>query len=456
MKKILLIGRPNVGKSTLFNRLCQKKIALVDDQAGVTRDIKMHQANLLGLEFIALDSAGWTSEEKIGLEPRLQKIMSEKSEEALAIADILVLVLDGLDGVTLEDQFLAEKIRKTSKPTIILINKSEAGDKRMKILEKDLYSLGCGEGIFFSAMHAIGLDSFYERLLPLLDQKEETEASRVLEEGIKISIVGRPNVGKSTLFNYLLGKSRALVSPLAGTTRDSISDTIELDLEDCKEKLLLIDTAGMRKKSRVVEGLEGRSLGQTITSIRRSNLVLLVMDATQPFEKQDLTIARIAINEGKALVFVVNKIDLLERDIRDQMAAKLEEISYNYLESIEAIPVVYISASQGRYIKLLTEKILQSYEKWRREIPTGQLNKWLKDVTTSYKPPLMKSRKVPINIKYITQKASQPPTFLIFANIKDIPTSYLRFLKRSLAKKFKLEGVPLRFFVKTTNNPYIK
>jgi GTP-binding protein len=252
-----------------------------------------------------------------------------------------------------------------------------------------------------------------------------------------------------------LGKSRAIVSPLAGTTRDAISDTIELNLEGFNEKLLLIDTAGMRKKSRIVEDLEGRSLGQTITAIRRSNLVVLVMDATQPFEKQDLMIAKIAINEGKPLIFVVNKIDLLERDIRDKIAAKLEEISYNYLESIEAIPIIYISALQGRYIKLLLEKVIDSYKKWQTKIATGPLNKWLKDVTTSHKPPLLKSRKVPINIKYITQKTNQPPTFLLFANSNLIPISYIRFLKKSLARRFKLEGIPIRLLIKTTNNPYI-
>jgi GTP-binding protein len=258
------------------------------------------------------------------------------------------------------------------------------------------------------------------------------------------------------MFNYLLGKQRSIVSDLSGTTRDSITDDIEIEFDESSKRLVLIDTAGMRRKSKVSNDIESRSLGQSITAIKRSNVVVIVMDATMPFERQDLNIARIAVNEGKALVFAVNKIDLLERDIRQQIATKLEEISYNYLESIEKVPVIYLSALQGKYIHHLLKSIVTIFDRWQRKISTGQLNKWLKDVTSSKLPPLMKSRKVPISIKYMIQKCTQPPTFIIFANTIKIPTSYIRYMKRSLARRFDMEGIPIRFEIKTSKNPYIK
>lgn len=455
--KVLLIGRPNVGKSTLFNRLCGKRIAIVDDMPGVTRDVKMHPAELDDLKFIAMDTAGWTSEDDLGVEPRLQSVMTSTTERAILEASIILFVVDGIGGITPEDIAFADKVRKSQKDTILLVNKSEAGDKRTNAIKNDLYKLGLGEPVYISAMHGTGLEDLYVRLYDLAPQNdEEIINSEDLDDTIKISIVGRPNVGKSTMFNCLLGRERAIVSDIAGTTRDSITDDLEITLDETTKKVLLIDTAGMRRKNKIVEDIESRSLGQSITAIRRSNVVVLVMDANAPFEKQELTIARIAINEGKALVFAVNKIDLLERDIRDKIAVKLEEVSYDYLEGIEKVPVVYLSALEGKYINFLLKTVVQVHGKWQTEISTGQLNKWLKDVTTSKMPPLMKSRKVPIKIKYITQKATQPPTFLVFANTTKIPISYVRYMKRSLARRFNIEGIPIRFIIKTSDNPYQK
>ncbi len=459
LPKVLLIGRPNVGKSTLFNRLCGKRIAIVDDMPGVTRDIKMHHAELDDLQFIAMDTAGWTSEDNLGVEPRLQSLMSNTTESAISEANVILFVVDGIGGITVEDIGFAEKVRKTHKDVILLVNKSEAGDKRTKADKNDLYKLGLGDPIYISAMHGTGLEDLYFQLndlLPKCESVEEFTPAEELDESIKISIVGRPNVGKSTLFNCLLGKERSIVSDVSGTTRDAITDEIEIDFDESPRQLVLIDTAGMRKKSKIDEEIESRALGQSITAIRRSNVVVLVMDATAPFEKQDLTIAKIAVNEGKGLIFAVNKIDLLERDIRQQIAQKMDEIAYNYLESIEQIPIVYLSALEGKYIHLLLQNTVKIFDRWQTQISTGQLNKWLKDVTTSRMPPLMKSRKVPISIKYMTQKSTQPPTFMLFANTTKIPTSYIRYMKRSLARRFNMEGIPIRFFIKTTNNPYVK
>lgn len=455
-QKILLIGRPNVGKSTLFNRLCGRKIAIVDDMPGVTRDVKIHPAELYGLNFLAIDTAGWTSNDDLGVEPRLQSLMSNTTEDAILSANIILFVVDGINGITIEDVNFANKVRKTHKPIILLVNKSEAGDRRTQATQNDLYKLGLGDPIYISAMHGTGLENLYTELCNLLPNNEVIENIEENKNNIKLSIVGRPNVGKSTMFNHLLGKQRSIVSEVSGTTRDAITDYIELEFSESTRKLVLIDTAGMRRKSKIDEDLESRSLGQSITAIRRSNVVIVVMDATIPFEKQDLTIAKIAINEGKGLVFAVNKIDLLERDIRDKIAEKLNEISYNYLESIEGIPIIYISALQGKYMNLLLKNVVTIFDRWKREISTGQLNKWLKDVTSSKAPPLMKSRKVPINIKYMTQKSSQPPTFMLFANTTKIPVSYIRYMKRSLARRFDMEGIPIRFNIKTTHNPYIK
>jgi GTP-binding protein len=459
LPKVLLIGRPNVGKSTLFNRLCGKRIAIVDDMPGVTRDIKMHHAELDDLQFIAMDTAGWTSEDDLGVEPRLQSLMSNTTEGAISEANVILFVVDGIGGITVEDIGFADKVRKTHKDVIVLVNKSEAGDKRTKADKNDLYKLGLGDPVYISAMHGTGLEDLYMRLTELLPKSESVEEftpAEELDESIKISIVGRPNVGKSTLFNCLLGRERSIVSDVSGTTRDAITDEIEIEFNESPRQLVLIDTAGMRKKSKIDEDIESRALGQSITAIRRSNVVILVMDATAPFEKQDLTIAKIAVNEGKGLVFAVNKIDLLDRDIRQQIAQKLDEIAYNYLESIEQIPIVYLSALEGKYIHLLLQNTVKIFDRWQTQISTGQLNKWLKDVTTSRMPPLMKSRKVPISIKYMTQKSTQPPTFMLFANTTKIPTSYIRYMKRSLARRFNMEGIPIRLYIKTTNNPYVK
>lgn len=459
LPKVLLIGRPNVGKSTLFNRLCGKRIAIVDDMPGVTRDIKMHHAELDDLQFIAMDTAGWTSEDDLGVDPRLQSLMSNTTEGAISEANVILFVVDGIGGITVEDIGFADKVRKTHKDVIVLVNKSEAGDKRTKADKNDLYKLGLGDPVYISAMHGTGLEDLYVRLSELLPKSEDIEEftpAEELDESIKISIVGRPNVGKSTLFNCLLGRQRSIVSDVSGTTRDAITDEIEIEFNESPRQLVLIDTAGMRKKSKIDEDIESRALGQSITAIRRSNVVVLVMDATAPFEKQDLTIAKIAVNEGKGLVFAVNKIDLLDRDIRHQIAQKLDEIAYNYLESIEQIPIVYLSALEGKYIHLLLQNTVKIFDRWQTQISTGQLNKWLKDVTTSRMPPLMKSRKVPISIKYMTQKSTQPPTFMLFANTTKIPTSYIRYMKRSLARRFNMEGIPIRLYIKTTNNPYVK
>ncbi len=464
--KIILIGRPNVGKSTFFNRLCNKKIAIVDDMPGVTRDAKLHSAQLGDLHFLAVDTAGWTAANVNDIQ--LQHLTNENTARNVNIADIIFFMVDGMSGINQDDMDFAEQIRKTSKLAILLVNKSEAGELKSKANQNDLYKLGFGDPIYISAMHSLGLNDLYIRVSEIVDTMDhfsnEADISTEAEENtdiMKVAIVGRPNVGKSTLFNYILGKQRSIVSEISGTTRDAISDDVEVIIQQQDGiqdvmKAILIDTAGMRKKNKVDNDIESRSLGQSITAIRRSHVVIVVMDAMMPFEKQDLAIAKIAINEGKGLIFAVNKIDLMDDEIKQHIAKKLEEISYDNLESIEQIPLVYLSALQGKYVHFLFKNAMDVFTKWNEQLSTSRLNKWLQDITTSCPPPLLKSRKVPINIKYITQKSSRPPTFLLFANTTKIPINYIKFLKKSLTRKFGITGITTRFIIKTTNNPYIR
>ncbi len=460
LPKIAIIGKPNVGKSTLFNRLCRKRLAIIDDKPGVTRDSKEYYANIADLEFIAIDTAGWeniVNETKTAWSyntPSIKELVINQTIKAIEKADLLIFIVDGQNSITNDDLDFATLSRKVSKPVILVVNKSE---NKPKINLKELYQLGLGEPIYISAAHSLGFDELYNEIINknLIKLEEHPNENKSInkEEGklgnISISIVGRPNVGKSTLFNKILGYERVLTSPEAGTTRDCITETIKFN----DYNISMIDTAGMRKRAKIKDSIESSALGQSITSIRRANVIILVMDSQLAFEKQDLAIAKIAINEGKPIILVINKFDLVEKTKEFKKAA--EESLENYLTDVYKPSIVYMSALKEHGVQELLSTIIKTFSNWSDNFGTGELNRWLKLVTTRHIPPLASNGRR-IRIKYITQIATKPPTFNLFSNIpENLPNSYQRYLKNAFAEHFKLTSTPIRFVINKSANPYV-
>jgi len=439
--KIALVGRTNVGKSTFFNKLSQANLAITDDIAGVTRDIKENLIDFYGLKFILYDTPGWDQ-----VKGELQQLMMEELRKIIAKSDVILFMIDGVVGITKEDLQIADIVRKANKKVLILINKSE-GMKKVTVDIDEIYRLGLGEYIYVSAYHRVNFELLYDKLSQVVVDNNQP---KVQNNNLKLAIVGRPNAGKSTLFNTILNEDRAIVSNIPGTTRDSITKDIIIDNGI---KIHLIDTAGIAKKKNVNEGLDEKSVVQSITAIRRAHVVIVLMDGDLAFQKQDLAIAKIALHEGKALIFAFNKID---RIVETQGMQEIDNYDYDTFESVFKIPIVYISGQSGKNVKKLLDTVLTSYNAWKIQIKTPELNKWLKIAYNKFHPPLLKERKTALKIKYIVQTATQPPTFNLFANSIDIQTSYLRYLKRSLADYFKLYGIIIRFNIKKTNNPYGK
>jgi GTP-binding protein len=473
---IATVGRANVGKSTLFNLFCHKKIAIIDDQPGITRDRKQYTGNIGGLEFIAIDTAGWEDPSYIQQQlksgnnedeylnavkinnKRMKILMIEQTINAIVKADIVFFVIDGRAGIAVDDLEFANVIRKYNKPTLLLVNKSES---KVKVNDPDLRKFGFGEPVYVSATHKLGFDDLYSRVTDLTSklQPNEENAPQNLQNikettRISLSIVGRPNAGKSTLFNRLLGDNRAIVSEFAGTTRDCIDEDIEfLSQDDKKYNFTVIDTAGMRKKAKIQDKVEDYSLGQTITAIKRSNITILLMDAQTAFEKQDMAIAKIAINEGKAIMLVINKFDLVEDKAFFKKA--VNECLESYFTDVPNIGLLYISALNDDNVNRLVDHIIKLYEDYTKIFTTGQLNKWLFHALESHSPPLASNGRR-IRIKYITQVASRPPTFSLFSNIpENLPKSYIRYLTNSFANYFNLGGVPTRMKLNKGKNPYV-
>ncbi len=459
MLSVAIIGRPNVGKSTLFNRLVGKKLALVHDKPGVTRDRKMAPAKFKGLDLRVIDTAGYEYSTTDNMESRMWK----QTQMAINDADVCLFLFDARAGLQPYDELFADLVRQTQKPVILLANKCEGKKHEDGIFEA--YKLGLGEPIPFSAEHGVGFEDLYLALLEAEEKKsmEEKKESVCVSIGeipenfspldeakkkpIQVAFVGRPNVGKSTLVNALLGDERMLTGPEAGMTRDAI--TTEWKWEGYKFNL--VDTAGLRRQAKVTDTLEKMSVESTKYAANMAQVVVLVLDADAVLEKQDLTIARQVIDEGRALVIAVNKWDIADKkETLDKLNYKLE----TSLTQVSGVPTVTISALKKEGLDKLMKAILKVYERWNMRIPTAPLNKWFADVQEQNPAPLGKNKRR-IKLKYITQAKTRPPSFFIFSsNPEGLPDSYLRYLINSLRDTFSLGGIPMRVTVRKADNPY--
>lgn len=454
MLTIALVGRPNVGKSTLFNRLVGKKTALVYDEPGVTRDRRFGTGHIGDLTFQVIDTPGVISAHAPKSKEPLWLSLWEQTEQALKGATLLFLVLDGREGITPLDQEFAKKIRKLGKPCRVIVNKAEGKIADQTVAEAA--ALGFGSVVPISAEHGEGMALLYETLLPFEDQPIEIDPLLDTEQGsstpslkpLSIAVVGRPNAGKSTLINKIIGEDRFLTGPLAGLTRESQSVLFQYQGRSVE----LFDTAGLRKKARVTSALEKMSGRESERAIQFAEAVCLVIDATTPLERQDLTLAHHVVEEGRILLLILNKIDLVP-----DLDAFLKEMRLRIAEELPQVvqlPMVHISALAGRNIDKIFTKLFDLYEIWNQRISTGKLNTWLAAVQAHHPPPLAKGRR--IKIRYMTQIKSRPPTFVLFVSqAKELAESYLRYLKNRLAKDFGLQGVPIRLSPRSGKNPFV-
>ncbi|MBP6950614.1 MAG: ribosome biogenesis GTPase Der [Alphaproteobacteria bacterium] len=440
--KLAIVGRPNVGKSTLFNRLCGKRMAIVHDLPGVTRDRKEAFGQLGDIPLKLIDTAGL---EEQSSDP-LMAGMKAQVMIALQEADVLLFMIDGRQGVTSLDEVFANLLRRAEKPILLVANKCEGRDRNYGIAEA--WSLGVGEPLPLSAEHGLGLDSLYEALVsfykgPLGEEEEVAEETTP----IQLAIVGRPNVGKSTLLNQLIGYERVLTGPEAGVTRD----TIATDWEYQGQALRLIDTAGLRKRAKVTEKLEWLATSESRTAIQYAQVVVVVIDATQPLEKQDLHIASQVIEEGRCLVLALNKWDLIPN--KQDLLNHLHERLTTALPQVKGVPLVPLSALTGKNKEKLLDAILAIYKTWNQRISTSKLNRWLEGLVAHHPPPLVAGRR--IKIKYLTQIKTRPPTFVLFCSKStELPDSYERYVINGIREAFSLQGVPIRLFLRSGKNPY--
>jgi GTP-binding protein len=449
---IAIIGRPNVGKSTLFNRLVGQKLALVDDTPGVTRDRREGEGKLGDLEFTLVDTAGLDEGPKGSLTARMQ----EQTETAIALADALFFVIDARMGLTPNDRAFADFARRANKPVLLLANKSEGKHGELGAMES--YALGLGDPIQISAEHGEGLGELYDALRVLMpepeDEPEQFDDDDIIipedeieTRPIRVAIVGRPNAGKSTTINYLLGEERLLTSPEAGTTRDSISVEVNYKGRDFR----IFDTAGLRRRSRIEEKLEKLSVADTLRAVRFAEVVVLMMDSQNKFEDQDLRIADLIEREGRALVIAVNKWDLVEK--QGGMIGQLRTDADHWLPQVRGVPIVAISGLMGEGVERLMKAIEDAYAVWNRRIPTAGLNRWFEDAIGNNPPPAVSGRRLKLN--YVTQNKARPPSFVVFCSRADaVPTSYLRYLTNTLREAFDLPGTPIRITLREKANPF--
>lgn len=453
----VIIGRPNVGKSTLFNRLVGKRLAIVHDKPGVTRDRREGDATIAGLDFRIVDTAGLEEAFDDSVEGR----MRTQTQKALDDADVALLLIDARAGVTPLDKHFADFLRKHRTPVILVANKCEGRAGAPGLYEA--FELGLGEPVAVSAEHGEGMGELFDALLPFAHEDEaEPDAEAFGEEGggedeeddptkpLQMAIVGRPNVGKSTLVNKLLGEERMLTGPEAGLTRDAIA----VAWQHGERPIKLVDTAGMRRRANVIDEVEKLSVADTLRVIRHAHVVVLVLDAAAILDKQDLTIARMVIEEGRALVIAVNKWDLVEQ--HEVALKRLSDRLETSLPQARGIPTVTLSALAGRGLEKLMAAVHKSYEVWNRRIPTAQLNRWLEEATERHTPPAVAGGRR-IRLRYMTQVKARPPTFVIFVSKpEDLPESYMRYLVHGLRETFALPGVPVRLFLRKPKNPYHK
>jgi GTP-binding protein len=449
---IAIIGRPNVGKSTLFNRLVGQKLALVDDTPGVTRDRREGEGRLGDLEFTLIDTAGLDEGAKGSLTARMQ----EQTEVAIALADALMFVIDARAGLTPNDRAFADFARRANKPVVLVANKSEGRHGEIGAMES--YALGLGDPIQISAEHGEGLSDLYDALRAVMpepeEEREEFDDDDVIEDledlskrPIRVAIVGRPNAGKSTLINHLLGEERLLTSSEAGTTRDSIA--VEVTWQG--REFRIFDTAGLRRRSRIEEKLEKLSVADALRAVRFAEVVVLMMDSQNKFEEQDLRIADLIEREGRALVVAVNKWDLMGRAAN--LVTALRTDVDHLLPQVKGVPIVAVSGLMGEGIDRLMKAIEDSYAVWNRRVPTASLNRWFEQAVDQNPPPAVSGRRLKLN--YITQTKARPPSFVVFCSRADaVPESYLRYLVNSLRTFFELPGTPVRITLREKANPF--
>jgi GTPase len=440
---VAIVGRPNVGKSTLFNRLVGKKLALVDDRPGVTRDRREGEARLGDLSFRIIDTAGLEEAQDASLLGR----MRAQTEAAIAEADLILFLIDARAGLLPADRPFAELARRSGKPVVLVANKAEGGAGMAGAYEA--FGLGLGDPVPISAEHGEGMGDLYEALEPYVALAEDAEDEEGEGKPLRVAVVGRPNAGKSTLINRLIGQDRLLVGPEAGITRDAIS----VDWAWRGRPLKLFDTAGLRKRARVQDKLEKLSVGDALRAVRFAEVVVVLLDATIPFEKQDLSIVDLVEQEGRALVIGLNKWDL----VADQtgLLKELREKAARLLPQVKGAAAVPLSGLAGEGLDRLMQAVFQAYEVWNRRVSTAKLNQWLADALAANPPPAVSGRR--IKIRYMTQVKARPPHFAIFGNQLDaLPKSYSRYLVNGLREAFDLPGTPIRLSLRMGKNPYDK
>ncbi len=453
LSTVAILGRPNVGKSTLFNRLVGRRQAIVDNTPGVTRDRIEGVCRLGPTEFQVIDTAGLETGDAESLAGRLRSQSMIGLDEAV----VGLFVIDARGGITAADRDLADELRRQKKPVILIANKCEGRVAELQLGEA--WALGLGEPLPVSAEHGDGIPDLLLALAPYLREPEAQEpATEAADEAVgdearpvkplRLAVIGRPNAGKSSLINRLIAQDRLLTGPEPGLTRDSI--TLRLDYHG--RQIELVDTAGLRRKAKVAAKLEKLSTSATLHSLKFAEVVALVIDATAPLERQDLTIARLVVQEGRALVIVLNKWDLI-----DDPNAAMTEIRYTLttqLADVRGVPCVPLSALTGRNVDKLLPAVVAAHARWDSRVPTSALNRWLASALEQHPPPLAQGRRV--KIRYATQSTARPPTFILFANksAEHLPDSYLRYLAAGLRESFDLDGVPIRFHVRHGENPY--
>ncbi len=454
MFTVAIVGRPNVGKSTLFNRLVGRREALVHDRPGVTRDRRVSQATLINLHFTVIDTAGYEDGSIETMEGR----MRQQTEKAVADADVALLLVDGRAGIMPLDKHFADLLRRSRTPIILVANKCEGKGQDSALY--DAFRLGLGDPLPISAEHGQGLDLIYHALVGFasperLAEDDDDNVPPPLAEGeddplrpLRMAIIGRPNTGKSTLINRLLGEDRMLTGPEPGVTRDSIG----VDWEYKGRRVRLIDTAGVRKRAKVIDDVEKLSVGETFETVKMAEVVVLVVDAQAVLDNQELTLARHVIDEGRALVIAINKWDAIKEKRR--ALETLEERLRDSFSQVKNIPSVTISGLTGQRVETLMEAVFAVHKTWNTHVPTAPLNRWLASATQAHPPPLS-THKQRIKLRYMTQVKARPPTFVIFSTrAGDLPDAYMRYLANGIRDTFGLDGVPIRIHLRKPANPF--
>lgn len=446
MFSLAIIGRPNVGKSTLFNRLAGKKLALVSDAAGVTRDWRDVVTAFYDLPLRVIDTAGVEEGDQESLKGR----MTQTTLNALTEADAVLFMVDARAGLTAADRDVARMLRKSGKPVILVANKC---DFDLPAAYDELHALGFGEPIAFSAEHAIGMNDLYGAIKKTVGsevsevRKEEAGEEDERDKPLHLAVIGRPNAGKSTLVNALIGKPRMLTGPEAGLTRDAV----HIPFEYKGRAIRLVDTPGLRRNAKVHEALEKMSVAETQRAVRLAHIVILVVDANEMFENQDLHLAQMVEREGRGLVIAINKWDTITN--KEEVTAIVRRFLDNNIAQLPDIPIVMTSAMKGQKLDKLMDTVFAMYDMWNRRISTSELNRWLEPILEHHPAPLVKGRR--IKIRYMTQIKTRPPTFVLWGNNTGaVPDTYLRYISNDLRRRFDLPGVPLRFDLRKGDNPF--